>query len=195
MFALSPVFTLTISALFKLKTPNWLGLLGIFIGLIGAAIVSITRGSSAEAPSLIWLFAALLIPILLACGNVYRTIAWPKGASPDVLAFYSHAFAATIFAVILFVTTGNVNFAPLAAVPIASCLQILVAGLTFPIFFRLQQRGGPILLSQIGYVAAAVGLLSATLFLGERYQLLTWLGAGVIGMGIMVTIFAQSSNS
>ena len=40
--------------------------------------------------------------------------------------------------------------------------------------------GGPVYLSQIGYVAAAVGLFSGTLFLGERYGLLTWLGAAVI---------------
>jgi drug/metabolite transporter (DMT)-like permease len=60
-----------------------------------------------------------------------------------------------------------------------------------PAFFRLQQKGGPVLLSQIGYVAAAVGLIGATLFLGESYSAVTWLGAAVIGASIVTTILAQ----
>jgi hypothetical protein len=34
-------------------------------------------------------------------------------------------------------------------------LQVLVASMIFPVLFRLQQKGGPVLLRQIGYVAAA----------------------------------------
>ena len=194
MFALSPAFTLGLSSLFKLKSSSRLGIIGIFIGLLGAAIVSITRGSGVEAPSFIWLIAALLIPMSLACGNIYRTIAWPKGASPDILAFYSHVCAASIFAFILLFTTGGINFTALSPAPYTALLQMLVAGLTFPIFFRLQQIGGPVLLSQIGYVAAAIGLLTATLFLGESYSLFTWFGAGIIAIGILVTIWAQRTQ-
>jgi len=73
-------------------------------------------------------------------------------------------------------------------------LQLLVAGMTFPILFRLQRKGGPVLLSQIGYVAAAVSLLIATVFLGEHYSQMTWIGAGVIAVGIFITISAQLSQ-
>ncbi|MBL1420800.1 MAG: DMT family transporter [Alphaproteobacteria bacterium] len=192
MFALSPVFTLTLATLFKIKAPNKLGIIGIAIGLIGAVVVSITRGASLQAPPVIWLLAALLIPMSLACGNIYRTLAWPKGASPDILAFWSHAFSTIVFAVILLTTTGAVNLADAFIIPKTLATQLLVAGLTFPIFFRLQKIGGPVLLSQIGYVAAAIGLLSATLFLDETYSLLTWLGAAIIAVGILVTIWAQT---
>jgi drug/metabolite transporter (DMT)-like permease len=61
----------------------------------------------------------------------------------------------------------------------------------FAFFFRLQAVGGPVYLSQIGYVAAAVGLLSGTLFLGEHYQVLTWAGAVVIVAGVAITTKAQ----
>ncbi|MGO4843323.1 EamA/RhaT family transporter, partial [Rhizobiaceae sp. 2RAB30] len=50
-------------------------------------------------------------------------------------------------------------------------------------------------LSQIGYVAAAVGLVSGMLFLGEHYQLLTWLGAIVVTLGVILTTKAQSQKS
>ena len=43
--------------------------------------------------------------------------------------------------------------------------------------------------------AAAVGLISGTLVLGERYQLLTWLGAAIITVGIVMTTKAQSQKA
>ena len=58
-------------------------------------------------------------------------------------------------------------------------------------FFRLQAVGGPVYLSQIGYVAAAIALVSGIFFLGERYQLLTWIGAAIIVVGVVMTTKAQ----
>ncbi|WP_020594296.1 DMT family transporter [Kiloniella laminariae] len=191
MFALSPVFTLTLAVLFRLKTPGRLGLAGIGLGLVGAMLVSITRGAAPEAPELIWIIAALLVPATLACGNIYRTMDWPDQAQPDGLAFWSHGFALVVYLLLLLVSEGTIPLAQLSLVPWTAVAQGVVAGLTFPVFFRLQQQGGPVLLSQIGYVAAAVGLLVATALLGEVYSAMTWFGAGVIALGIAVTVIAQ----
>jgi len=191
MFALSPVFTLSIALMFRLKGPKLVGTMGIAFGLAGAIIVTVTRGVAPEAPPVMWIIAALLIPMALAGGNVYRTLGWPDGASPDVLAFWSHAFAVAIFLTLLLITHGTLPIGELARAPWAALAQAVVAGITFPVFFRLQQRGGPVLLSQIGYVAAAVGLIAATVFLGEHYSLMTWIGAAVIAFGIATTSLSQ----
>lgn len=193
MFALSPVFTLSFAALFRLKTTNRTGLAGIAIGLFGAFIISITRGSAPEAPALVWILAALIIPVALSVGNIYRTLDWPEAASPDSLAFWSHAFSVFIFISILLITKGSVPVLEFGLAPLAVTTQILVAGILFPVFFRLQQQGGPVLLSQIGYVAAAVGLIAATVFMGEQYNSMTWVGAAIIGLGIFFTIRAETS--
>ncbi|MDJ0840760.1 MAG: DMT family transporter [Acidobacteriota bacterium] len=195
MFALSPVFTLSMAVLARQKTPNRIGLTGIGIGLAGAIIVSITRGAAPDAPPLIWLLAALSIPLTLAFGNIYRTIDWPEDAQPDALAFWSHGFAVLVYLSLLTATNAALPLNELASIPLAAPAQMLIAGLTFPAFFRLQQKGGPVLLSQIGYVAAAVGLLAATAILGEEYSAMTWLGAMVIALGIAVTIWGQTAAS
>ena len=184
MFALSPVFTLGISALAGLGTPGRLGLTGVLLGLAGAVIVSLTRGTGAGAPELGWILAAVAVPLALACGNVYRSLDWPDEGRPDGLAFWSHLVAVVIFLIVMLLWEGSVPLVQLAAAPWATLAQAAVAALTFPAFFRLQQRGGPVLLSQIGYVAAAVGMLVATGLLGEQYSLETWLGAAVIAAGI-----------
>jgi drug/metabolite transporter (DMT)-like permease len=75
--------------------------------------------------------------------------------------------------------------------PLLTAAQMASASAMFVFFFRLQAVGGPVYLSQIGYVAAAVGLASGTVFLGERYELLTWVGAAVITAGVMMTTRAQ----
>jgi drug/metabolite transporter (DMT)-like permease len=194
MFALSPVFTLLLAALFGLKTPGWLGRSGIAIGLLGALMVSLNRGINPTGPGAGWLLAALAIPAALAAGNVYRTLDWPQEATPNLLAFWGHAFSSSVFVALLLFTRGTLPIEELSPVTGVALAQLLVAGVTFPAFFRLQQRGGPVLLSQIGYVAAAVGLVTATLFLGERYSTTTWLGAVVIAMGIAITLIAQTTE-
>jgi drug/metabolite transporter (DMT)-like permease len=58
-------------------------------------------------------------------------------------------------------------------------------------FFRLQQIGGPTYLSQIGYVAAAVGVVIGVGWLNESYPLGVWAGTGIVAGGIALATFAQ----
>ena len=194
MFALSPVFTLLFASLFRMRVPGRRGRFGIAVGLAGASLVSLTRGFNPDGPGIEWLLAALAIPFALAAGNVYRTLDWPEGVSSNVLAFWGHAFSSVVFLTLLLLTRGTLPLQEIAPATGAALAQVLVACMTFPAFFRLQQKGGPVLLSQIGYVAAAVGLIGATMFLGERYSTTTWVGAGVIAVGIGITIAAQRTD-
>ena len=194
MFALSPVFTVLFATLCRLRTPGLLGLLGIAVGLIGAVLVSVSRSADPAGPPGQWLLLALLIPVCLAAGNVYRTLAWPPDAAPNVLAFWGQVCSSVVFVSVLMATEGRIPVAEVVPAGAAAVVQMMVAAMTFPVVFRLQQRGGPVLFSQIGYVAAAVGLIVATIALGERYAPLTWVGAGVIGVGIGITVLAQSRD-
>lgn len=191
MFALSPVFTVLFAGLCRLRTPGPLGLAGIAVGLVGAVLVSFSRGADPAGPPGQWLLLALLIPVCLAIGNVYRTLAWPPGVAPDVLAFWGQVCSSVVFVAVLMVTEGRIPVADVVQAWASASAQMVVAAMTFPAVFRLQQRGGPVLFSQIGYVAAAVGLIVATIALGERYAPLTWVGAVVIGAGIGITVMSQ----
>lgn len=195
MFALSPVFTLLLAVLLGMKTPGRLGLAGIALGMTGAVVVSLTRGAGAEGPGLAWLLAAAAVPVALASGNVYRSRHWPAGASPNALAFWGHAFATAVFLGVLLASGPGLPLAGLGEIKWLMAVQMLLSGLNFPLFYRLQRDGGPVLLSQIGYVAAAVSLLVATVLLGERYPLATWFGAAIIGAGIYATVTAQREAS
>jgi len=192
MYTLSPVFTLLLSVLFKMRSPNLLGLLGIFVGFTGAVIVGFMRGQVGQPAEPLWVGIGLLIPVLLALGNVYRTIDWPAGADPTELAAGSHLMTALLLVPIILYMTRGFPVAPLGRVPWLVVAQVLASACMFALYFRLQAVGGPVYLSQIGYVGAAVALLAGTLFLEESYHLATWAGAIVITVGVLMTTRAQT---
>jgi drug/metabolite transporter (DMT)-like permease len=51
--------------------------------------------------------------------------------------------------------------------------------------------GGPVTLSQIGTVAAGVGVLIGTIGLGERYPAVVWIGIAIIAAGISLAVRAR----
>jgi drug/metabolite transporter (DMT)-like permease len=194
MFTLSPVITLVLSILLGVRRPNLLGVAGIAVGFVGAVMVAVTRGEAGQPAAAIWVAIALLIPMFLASGNIYRTIDWPKETGPIELAVGSHLAAAAMLLVGIVAVDGGSSLGQLAELPLVVVAQMASAAAMFVFFFRLQAVGGPVYLSQIGYVAAAVGLFSGTLFLGERYALLTWLGAVIIVAGVFLTTKAQNQK-
>ncbi|TKT80323.1 DMT family transporter [Aquamicrobium sp. LC103] len=194
MFTLSPVITLMLSILLRVRRPNRLGVIGIVVGFAGAALVAMTRGEAGQPADIFWVVVGLMVPVSLAAGNIYRTIDWPKAAGPIELASGSHLAAAAMLLAGLFLQGDAGSFALLSGMPLLVLAQIASSSAMFAFFFRLQSVGGPVYLSQIGYVAAAVGLLSGVAFLGERYSLLTWLGAAVIAAGVALTTRAQRNG-
>lgn len=196
MLTLSPVITLVLSILTGVRRPNALGVAGIAVGFVGAVIVATTRGEAGQPADLFWVALGLLIPVSLAAGNIYRTVDWPEGTGPIELAVGSHlASAAMLLAgVLLLGDGGSSRFAMLADAPLLIAAQVASSAAMFAFFFRLQAVGGPVYLSQIGYVGAAVGLAAGVLFLGERYSPLTWIGAAVLTVGVVMTTRAQGRN-
>lgn len=195
MFALSPLFTLVFAALLRQQTTSGLGVLGVVLGLLGAVVVSISRGSAADAPGLGYMLLALCIPMLLAAGNIYRSWDWPPGAAADELALWSHGFASLSYLLLLIATSGPQSLFQFGLAPALSSAQLLIAAATAPLIFRLQQRGGPVLLSQLGYVAASVSMLISASLLGEQYPPGAWAGAAAIALGIAISSAAAKRHA
>jgi len=182
------------SSLWAVRMPSWLGSLGVVVGFLGAVIVAFSRGEVDQPASLYWVFAGLCIPLSLAVGNVYRTIAWPENAHPLGLAVGSNLAAAFILFLCLILFSQMENLSQLTSIKTLAIVQVLGSAAMFSVFFRLQQVGGPTYLSQISYVAAAVALFSGTLLLGERYATVTWVGAVIIFLGIGLSVIAQRNR-
>ena len=190
LVATSPVTTALLSMLLKVRPPGPLGLAGIAIGLTGAVTIIIARQAGFSTDETRWLLLAALIPVFLGAGNVYRTLGWPRGAGPMQLGATIN-LAAVLPLLGVAWAWGGIDLAPLAAVPGLVAAQLAASTVMYLTFFRLQAVGGPTYLSQIGYVAAAIGVVVGISLLGERYPPMVWAGIAIVACGIALTTFAQ----
>ena len=159
---------------------------GVLAALGGAGVLAAGKFTTPDV-SAFWVLLTFLGPVMLAVGNLYRTLRWPAGLSAEALAPGMMAAAA----VMLFLA-GLLPGATLA-VPMASpwpigliLLQTAVFTIQFLVLFVLQRSGGPVLLSLLGAVGALVGVPIAVFALGEQVPEGLALGAALIALGIFL---------
>lgn len=199
--SLAPLLTLGIVSALGVERLGAVRIAGLLIGLVGTSIILLERNSdSIGADAHIgWFLLALVTPASLAAGNVYRTTHWPDGNGPLPLAMLTLASAAgaiTLLAVAL-------SFAGLVSISLGDAVaglgliaaQSLAIGVGYAFFFRLQQVGGPVYLSQISYLNTGVGVAFAVLLFGERLSLTVWVAVALILFGVaMVNQSARAAN-
>ncbi|MGJ8527641.1 DMT family transporter [Maritalea sp.] len=163
---------------------------GVVIALVGALALSVGKLTGAG-PSPFWVLVAMLGPVFLALGNIYRSWAWPKGASPYALAPLMLIFAG-LFAVLIVVFLGApIAVNPSIAMTQSLVLQILIFAVGFAFYFLLQKIAGAVYLSQIGPIIAFVGSSLGILVLGEEISLSLLIGGVAIVGGVLIFNFSK----
>jgi drug/metabolite transporter (DMT)-like permease len=189
-YAFPAPLTFVLAALFGIERAALGRAVGIGIAFGGALLLVVSRSGTLSGDGL-WVVLAMLAPISIAFGNIYRTRYWPEGATPFDLAVATSAGSALWLALALAATGG----VPAAAFAIPGFAYLGAAALiaTFGnvLYFELQKTGGIVSFSQIGYAGAVFGLAGGWLILGERYGALTWLAALVIAAGVGVSELAK----
>lgn len=185
-YAFPPMFTYFFALILRMEKFVALRALGILLGLVGILMILLPRTGHADTANLPWLILAMIAPILLALGNIYRTRYWPKDAAPLALA-PGMLLAASVWLLIASIAGATFywpRFTSAADWSLPSAM--LFACLAFLPYFELQRVAGPVYLSQIGYVMSAIGLLIGFTLFGERYPLLVWAAIAVIAVGIVL---------
>ena len=182
--AFPPLFTYAGALVLRMERFDGWRALGVGLALAGAALLAILKLSAPDA-ALFWIAATLIAPVVLAVGNLYRTLRWPSGVEADQLAPGMLAASALIL-LLLGLVPGFSLAVPMDS--IAPALLILAQAAAFAVqyllFFVLQKRGGPVYLSLLGSVAAIVGVPIAVLLLGEAPPEGLLAGAVLIALGI-----------
>ncbi|WP_261863888.1 EamA family transporter [Psychrobacter sp. JCM 18900] len=136
-------------------------------------------------PVFFWILIALCGPVLLAIGNIYRTLRWPDKASPSALAPGMLIAAALLLGLFSMMSGFSIDIPregllPLGLIAVQSCV---FAG-QFLLLFLLQKTGGPVLLSLLGAVGAIVGVPVAIFLQGESPPEGLFSGATLIAIGV-----------
>ena len=114
---------------------------------------------------------AFVTPLALSCGNVYRSYAWPPGEKAVALAGVTFGVAAVLMLAVQGVLLAMAG-APISMPSLSDAVPIIIgqsfaSGFGYFFFFRLQQAGGPVYLSQISYVNTTVGVVFAAILFSE----------------------------
>lgn len=165
-------------------------LVAVLLGLAGGAVLGGAKLAAAPAGAARWTLVATAIPVVLALGNIYRSRYWPRGAPPLMLAGLTLLLAGLMVAPGAALTEGAAALPRLAAPEVWPLLAALTASYTvqYVTFFRLQQVGGPVVLSLIGPVAAVAGPPAAVLLQGEHLPAVFPLAALLTGAGVWLML-------
>jgi drug/metabolite transporter (DMT)-like permease len=199
IISLPPLLTYLGALTLRMERFSIIRALGVAAALMGAGVLAIRKFTAPDA-SIFWIVIALCGPVLLAIGNIYRTLRWPDKASPSALAPGMLMAAALL----LFAFSALPNFS--VTVPIKEWLPLGVitiqAGVfagQFLLLFVLQKTGGPVLLSLLGSVGAVVGVPVAIFLQGESPPAGLFLGASLIAIGVALVTWGgvkmSSENS
>ncbi|AEI66183.1 DMT family transporter [Corallococcus macrosporus] len=182
VYTLPPLFTYTFAWGVGIERYRPLRLAGILVGLVGAALLVLSRESAGGLDASAWLALALCTPISIAAGNVYRKLHMPPGVESGLLAG-GMLLGGSLALLPLQLASGG----PLATRPSAWLVilaQCAFTALGYRVYFHFQRVADPVYFSQFGYVLSATGVLSGLLFFNEHLSLPTLLAIGVIVAGI-----------
>lgn len=182
--SLPPLLTYLGALMLRMERFNIIRALGVAAALTGAGVLAVRKFSAPDA-SIVWILLALCGPVLLAIGNIYRTLRWPDQASPNALAPGMLIAAALLLFMCSALPDFSVHVSLTGWLPFG--VIVVQAGLfagQFLLLFVLQKTGGPVLLSLLGSVGAVVGVPVAIFLQGENPPAGLFLGASLIALGV-----------
>ena len=190
--ALSPVVTYAIARILRIEEGHPLRLAGLVVGLAGVTLLALPQGNVSSPANGLYMVIAFGIPVSLAASNIYRSRYWPSGskAMPLVTGMLTVQGA---WLLVVNLWLGNLQDGLFVSDDSMWTLALLglIAGASYMSSFSLLKVGGPVYLSQMGYVITAVTLIAGILIWNEQYDAQDILSMGLILAGVLVTTLTQ----
>ncbi len=187
MITLPPLLTYVGALILRMEAFQFIRAVGVMSALTGAAVLAAKQLAAPEA-NVFWTLLVLLGPVLLAIGNIYRTLRWPAGVSAQALA-PGMLIAATLMLLLAALLPGqSLALPPDGSQAVALIvMQAFVFAAQFHILFLLQKIGGPVLLSLLGSVGAVIAVPVAIYLQNEAPPpgLFTSVALIAIGVGLV----------
>ena len=189
IISLPPLLTYLAAIVLRIEPFTKLRALGVIAALAGAGVLAARKFSAPDA-SVFWIILTLCGPVLLAIGNIYRTLYWPANLSASALAPGMLIAASGLLALVSIIPHYSLAVPMTALLPLGVIvLQAFVFDAQFLLLFLLQKTGGPVLLSLLGAVGAVVGVPIAIFLQNESPPEGLILGASLIALGVILVTY------
>lgn len=187
--SLPPLLTYLAAIILRIEPFTKLRAFGVITALAGVGVLAARKFSAPDA-SIFWIVLTLCGPVLLAIGNIYRTLYWPDNLAPSALAPGMLIAASILLGVVSIAPHYSLDVPMTELLPIGLiAIQAFVFSGQFLLLFLLQKTGGPVLLSLLGSVGAVVGVPVAIFLQGESPPEGLSLGASLIALGVILVTY------
>lgn len=183
MVSLAPITTVLLAAATGADRITPRRAIGALLGFCAISPIALSRIDEFETGFGLALLAGLAVPLIYASYHVFVSKYWPDGYEPFEIAT-GETMGAVAFMVPLYALTMETGPIPDVAL---SAYWVIGALLSFSalevwLYFSLLRKGGPVFVSQTGYVSVTSGVIWGAILFGE--PLSAWLLASV---AIMIT--------
>lgn len=195
VLTLNPVFTYLWLLALRIERLNARRAGGIALGLAGALVLILPRGTLPDPAALPWLLGAFAAPVLYAFGNAWAEKYRPTGMDSFALAG-AMVGAASIGMGVAALATGS--FHPIWQE--ASAVNFVIAGyaaltvVNFFLFFELIRLAGALAVAQVAYIMTLMGLGWGALLFGERPGPWVWLAVALVFAGVALVNFGKGAR-
>ena len=138
------LLTYSLALLARLERFDAWRALAVLIGLSGGVLLAQSKASLGDAP-LFWVLLTLSAPIIIAIGNLYRTLRWPQGVAPLFLASVMLLGAGILLLPIALYVEGLSGFAASLSEGAVSILALQIATFSLALYalFRVAKSRWP----------------------------------------------------
>ena len=189
---LSPTCTYLMAMALRMERFRWLSTGGVALGLAGILILvvpGITLPTFAETS---WLLLAMLAPVCFASFNIVGALLWPPKAHSLGLACGIQMGGAVVLVPVMLGTGETYLFpGPLLAGDLAILGATGVTALVWYLIFEILRLGGPLFLSQFGYIVVLTGFGWGAVIFGERLSSAAWIAAALLLAGLAVLTWSK----
>lgn len=193
MISLPPLLTYLGALMLRMERFCWRRATGVALALAGTAYLVLQQWEMPGSDPA-WIALALLGPVLLSAGNIYRSRRWPPGASAESLApgMLLGAIVALVMLSSLFDLALEIPLHRNNAVLLVFLQSVVFAG-QFLMLFVLQKAGGPVTLSLMGGVSAVFAVPIAMILLSEPALPGLAVSASLIALGILCMLLGVTT--
>jgi drug/metabolite transporter (DMT)-like permease len=180
-----PLFTYLLSLAARVEGYDWRRAAGIGLGLAGALLILLPKGSLPSPDLIPFVILAFLSPFFYSLNSVYAI----KFHPPQMDSMHAAAgmmFASSLMLLPASLATGT--FHPLwndfALADGLILVHMVLAALTFHMYFVLLRRTGPVYFSQVAFIVTINAVMWGVILFDEQHSLWIWLALALVFGGV-----------
>jgi drug/metabolite transporter (DMT)-like permease len=181
-FSSMPMFTYSLSILFRVEHGNRVRWLGVITGFVAMALLILPKSALPDPDLVPWVLLTFAASVGMSLENCYAGGRRPPRISSVQLSFGRQLGAGFLLAPIaLFTDTLLPVLGPWGAVQWAATGTGVLSGLAFTSLLYVIRTSGPVFASQSAYIITLSGVMWGMILFGERHSAYIW-GALILTM-------------